>query len=51
MNVPRNIKEALGDPSWKSVVLKKMNALKMSGTWEFLEMVVLPRGKKIVRRK
>ncbi|RVW45622.1 Retrovirus-related Pol polyprotein from transposon RE1 [Vitis vinifera] len=32
--VPRNIQEALDEPSWKLAVFEEMNALKKNGTWE-----------------
>ena len=43
--VPRNIHEALDEPSWKLVVFEEMNALKKNGTWEVVD---LPREKKVV---
>ena len=43
--VPRNIQEALDEPSWKLVVFEEMNALKKNGT---REVVDLPREKKVV---
>ncbi|XP_074556441.1 uncharacterized protein LOC141812295 [Curcuma longa] len=43
--VPRNIQEALDDPSWKLAVMEEMNALRRSGTWEIVD---LPKGKKPV---
>lgn len=33
-----NIEEALGDMDWKLAVLKEMNALKRSGTWEVVDL-------------
>ena len=42
--VPRNIHEALDEPSWKLVVFEEMNALKKNGTWEVVD---LPREKKL----
>ena len=41
---PRNIQEALDEPSWKLVVFEEMNALKKNGTWEVVD---LPREKKL----
>lgn len=41
--VERNIQEALGDPNWKLVVMEEMNALRISGTWEIVD---LPGGQK-----
>ncbi|KAL6312310.1 hypothetical protein AAG906_004931 [Vitis piasezkii] len=46
--VPRNIQEALDEPSWKLAVFEEMNALKNNGTWEVVD---LPREKKVVRCK
>ena len=43
--VPRNIQEALDEPSWKLAVFEEMNALKKNGTWEVVD---LPREKKVV---
>ena len=43
--IPRNIQEALDEPSWKLAVFEEMNALKKNGTWE---VVNLPREKKVV---
>ncbi|RVW99495.1 Copia protein [Vitis vinifera] len=43
--VPRNIQEALDDPNWKVAVMKEMNALKRSGTWELVD---LPKEKRTV---
>lgn len=43
--VPRTIKEALDEPSWKLAVMEEMNALEKNGTWE---LVNLPRNKKTV---
>lgn len=43
--LPRTIKEALGDPSWKLAVMEEMNALEKNGTWE---LVNLPKEKKTV---
>ena len=43
--VPRNIHEALDEPSWKLAVFEEMNALKKNGTWEAVD---LPREKKVV---
>ena len=40
--IPRNIQEALDEPSWKLVVFEEMNALKKNGTWEVVD---LPREK------
>ena len=48
MFVPRTIKEALDELSWKLVVMEEMNALEKNGTWE---LVNLPKNKKIVRCK
>ncbi|RVW21087.1 Retrovirus-related Pol polyprotein from transposon RE1 [Vitis vinifera] len=36
--VPRNIQEALDEPSWKLAVFEEMNALKKNGTWEQLDV-------------
>ena len=44
--VPRNIQEALDEPSWKLAVFEEMNALKKNGTWEVVD---LPREKKSCR--
>ena len=44
--VPRNIQEALDEPSWKLAVFEEMNALKKNGTWEAIN---LPREKKSYR--
>ncbi|RVW39635.1 Retrovirus-related Pol polyprotein from transposon RE1 [Vitis vinifera] len=43
--VPRNIQEALDEPSWKLTVFEEINALKKNGTWEVVD---LPREKKVV---
>ena len=43
--VPRNIQEALDEPSWKLAVFEEMNALKKNGTWEVVD---LPREKSVV---
>ncbi|RVW34481.1 Retrovirus-related Pol polyprotein from transposon RE2 [Vitis vinifera] len=43
--VPRNIQEALDEPSWKLAVFEEMNALKKNGTWEVVD---LPKEKKVV---
>ncbi|RVX10349.1 Retrovirus-related Pol polyprotein from transposon RE1 [Vitis vinifera] len=43
--VPRNIQEALDEPSWKLAVFEEMNALKKNDTWEVVD---LPREKKVV---
>ena len=43
--VPRNIQEALDEPSWKLAVFEEMNALKKNGTWEVVD---LSREKKVV---
>ncbi|KAL6311712.1 hypothetical protein AAG906_024601 [Vitis piasezkii] len=45
MLVPRNIQEAFDDPNWKVVVMKEMNALERSGTWELVD---LPKEKRTV---
>ncbi|RVW88812.1 Retrovirus-related Pol polyprotein from transposon RE1 [Vitis vinifera] len=42
--VPRNIQEALDEPSWKLAVFEEMNALKKNGTWEVVD---LPKEKKL----
>ena len=46
--VPRNIQEALDEPSWKLAVFEEMNALKKNGTWEVVD---LQREKEVVGRK
>ena len=45
LHVPRNIQEALNDPDWKSTVMKEMNVMRRSGTWEDVD---LPMDKKTV---
>ena len=43
--IPRNIQEALDEPSWKLAVLEEINALKNNGTWEVVDLL---REKKVV---
>ena len=45
IQVPNNIKEALGSPEWKSAVYEEIHALETNGTWEISE---LPTGKRLV---
>ncbi|XP_062089671.1 uncharacterized protein LOC133796207 [Humulus lupulus] len=35
--IPRNIEEDLGAPEWKTILLKKMKALKQNNTWSLME--------------
>lgn len=43
--IPRNIKEALDEPNWRSAVFEEMEALRKNGTWEVVD---LPSEKKVV---
>ena len=45
VSIPRDIYEALEDPSWKRAVMEEINALEKNGTWE---VVNLPKNHKIV---
>ena len=43
IEIPKNVKEAYGDPRWKVAVVEEVKALEKNGTWE---LVTLPKGKR-----